>query len=168
MKIGLMLLLLWPLLADAAPLWRTTHEGTIACFVEDSPHAAEVKLHEARKSGAAMPPGCGHLKKGFQFSRYNEACYQAPCEPGVNDIDAYGAVLRTDGDRDFFYVSEADTEPVLDADGQPVSDPCDAAGAGGEFDRLEAAPDGRLYLKRYLFTTRCKDGRVQQHVKRLN
>lgn len=39
---------------------------------------------------------------------------------------------------------------------------------GGEVRRLEAGPDGRLFLKRYLITTKCVDGKMRSFTKRLN
>jgi hypothetical protein len=44
---------------------------------------------------------------------------------------------------------------------------CEAP-TGGEVQRLEAGQDGRLFLKRYLITTKCVDGEMRSFTKRLN
>lgn len=68
----------------------------------------------------------------------------------------------------YYSVRRDEIEPARDEKGRPITSLCMPFGGGGVVNRMEVGPNGQLFLKRYLVTVTCKDGKSYSTTKPLN
>jgi len=162
--------LLLPLQAQAVgELYRVKADRTIGCLGPAAKDLSQAKGHP----NEPLPKDCRLFKAGFQFSFQQLSPYSFDSEdrvnPGQIETTVYATWLddKVEGGAEYATFDQRDVEAVLDATGQPVRSSCSAP-IGGEYDRLEADKDGRLYLKRYELKAKCINGQMRTTSRPLN
>jgi hypothetical protein len=147
------------------PLYHPNGPGVLACDTEEHLYAAK-----SADSGAGKPIGCFTLSSSSSFEAMNrQDFFSVPGAPTKTVAMIYGRDWANgySGFGRYFYVMRGDVEPLTGRSGEPVQATCDG-GAGGEVDRYVVGRDGRVYLRRFMITTRCVNGRMRSFTRPLN